>query len=171
MVYIVGGCTVNVVHCVVAAIALGSNLDSAWGDRAVTLKEAVRRVGGLGRVVAVSSFCETAPVGYLDQPDFLNGALLLETQMGAEELMLGLLQIEAAMGRVRTVVNGPRVIDLDLLLFGGEMIEEPGLTVPHARLAERRFVLEPLCEIAPGMVDPRNGATVQEMLARLGGCA
>ena len=163
----VGGCTVNVVSRVVAAIALGSNLDSRWGDRDATLREAIGRVGGLGEVLSVSSFYETTPVGYLEQPNFLNGAMLLRTSLEAPELMAGLLGVEAALGRVRTVVNGPRVIDLDLLLFGDGVIEQAGLVVPHPRLAERRFVLEPLCEIAPDMVDPRRKTTIREMLASL----
>jgi len=148
----------------VAAVALGSNL----GDRAGNLNEAVRRVGELGRVVAVSSFFDTEPVGYLDQPRFLNGALLLETTLAAEELMEALLGIETAMGRVRVIDKGPRVIDLDLLLFGDAVIETDGLVVPHPGIGQRRFVLEPLAEIAAGMVDPRSGRTVGEMLAALG---
>ncbi len=147
----------------VAAVALGSNL----GDRAGNLTEAVRRVGGLGRVVAVSSFFDTEPVGYLAQPRFLNGALVVETKLSAQELMVGLLAIETSMGRVRLVAKGPRVIDLDLLLFGDTVIASEGLVVPHPGLAERRFVLEPLAEVAGGMVDPRTGRTVREMLAAL----
>ncbi len=168
MVHDVGGCTVNVVSGVVAAIALGSNLDSGWGDRAATLREAIRRVGSLGDVLAVSSFYETTPVGYLEQPDFLNGAVLLRTSLEASELMAGLLGVEAAMGRVRTVANGPRVVDLDLLLFGDHVIDRAGLVVPHPRLAERRFALEPLCEIAPDMVEPRLEMTIRAMLKSLG---
>ena len=148
----------------VAAVALGSNL----GDRAGHLDEAVRRVEGLGRVVAVSSFFDTEPVGYIDQPRFLNGALLVETSLAARELMVGLLAIETAMGRVRVVDKGPRVIDLDLLLFGDALIATGNLVVPHPGLAERRFVLEPLAEIAGAMVDPRSGLTVRAMLAALG---
>ena len=152
----------------VAAIALGSNLRSEWGDREATLLEAVRRVGGLGRVAAVSGFRDTEPVGYTEQPRFLNGAMLLDTELGAEELMGALLEIEQEMGRVRVVAKGPRTIDLDLLLFGDLVIETEGLTVPHPGLGERRFVLEPLAEIAGEMVDPRTGRTVGEMFAGLG---
>ena len=150
----------------VAAVALGSNL----GDRAGHLDEAVRRVEGLGRVVAVSSYLDTEPVGYIDQPRFLNGALLVETSLSAKQLMVGLLGIETAMGRVRMVDKGPRVIDLDLLLFGDALIATEALVVPHPGLAERRFVLEPLAQIAGGMVDPRSGSTVGAMLAALEGC-
>ena len=155
----------------VAAIALGSNLAAAAGtcDRAANLREAVARLSSLGRVVAVSSFYDTAPVGYLDQPRFLNGAVLLATELEPEALLAGLLAIERAMGRDRTgaIEKGPRVIDLDLLLFGGLMLETAALTVPHPAMRERRFVLEPLAEIAPGMVDPGTGRTVAELLEAL----
>jgi 2-amino-4-hydroxy-6-hydroxymethyldihydropteridine diphosphokinase len=148
---------------IVAAVALGSNL----GDRVGNLMEAIGRVRGLGTVTAVSSFYDTEPVGYVDQPRFVNAVLLLETPLSARELMTALLEIETAMGRVRVVDKGPRVIDLDLVLFGREVIAEEGLVVPHPGMAERRFVLEPLEEIAAGMVDPRSGMTVRKLLQRL----
>jgi len=151
---------------VVAAVALGSNLDSAAGDRAANLRDAIERVGALGRVTAVSSFYDTAPVGYLEQPRFLNGALLLETELAPLELLRGLLTVERTMGRDRaaTVAKGPRVIDLDLLLMGDRVMETVELTLPHPAMRERRFVLEPLAEIAAGMVDPVTRTTVAEML-------
>jgi 2-amino-4-hydroxy-6-hydroxymethyldihydropteridine diphosphokinase len=153
-----------------AAIALGSNLASPAGDRAANLHEAVKRVGGLGQVCAVSSFYSTAPVGFIDQPDFLNAALLLETELEPLDLMRALLAIERAMGRDRAtaVVKGPRILDLDLLLMDDVVLATPELTLPHPAMAERRFVLEPLAEIGPAMVDPLSGHTVAQMLATLG---
>jgi 2-amino-4-hydroxy-6-hydroxymethyldihydropteridine diphosphokinase len=129
-----------------AAIALGSNLDSRFGDREANLREAVERVRALGEVWAVSSFYDTEPVGYVDQPRFLNGALLLETELEPVELMRELLAVERAMGRDRAgaVAKGPRVIDLDLLLYGEAVVDTPELTLPHPALAEREFVLRPL---------------------------
>jgi 2-amino-4-hydroxy-6-hydroxymethyldihydropteridine diphosphokinase len=151
-----------------AAIAMGSNLDSEGGrDRRGNLLEAVERVRGLGEVVAVSSFYDTAPVGYVEQPRFLNGALLLKTELEPVELLRELLAIERGMGRVRGVDKGPRVIDLDLLLYGQAVLETAELTLPHPEMAERRFVLEPLAEIAPRMVHPVLGLTVGEMLAKV----
>jgi len=153
-----------------AAIALGSNLESGFGDRAANLREAVERVRGLGEVKAVSSMYDTEPVGYRDQPRFLNAALLLETELPPLELMRGLLGVEQAMGRERSdaVAKGPRVIDLDLLLYGQVVMATAELSLPHPEMQERRFVLEPLAEIASGMVHPVLGVTVGEMLARLG---
>jgi 2-amino-4-hydroxy-6-hydroxymethyldihydropteridine diphosphokinase len=147
----------------VAAVALGSNLESRFGDRRANLLEAVRRVGKLGEVRSISSFYETEPVGFVAQPRFLNGALVLETALEPGALMRGLLGVEQAMGRERGVANGPRVIDLDLLLYGDVVMETEELTLPHPEMQERRFVLEPLAEIAPGMVHPALGVTVGEL--------
>ena len=153
----------------IAAIALGSNLDSPAGHRAANLELAIHHLANLGKVIAISSFYDTAPVGYLDQPRFLNGAVVLETELAPLELLDGLLAIEKTMGRDRssTVAKGPRVIDLDLLLFGQTIMQTETLTVPHSAMWERRFVLEPLAEIAPEMVNPRNRLTVAQMLRDL----
>lgn len=153
----------------IAAIALGSNLASPWGNREANLRESIERVAKLGEVRAVSSFHDTAPVGFTEQPNFLNGAMLLATELEPVELMRALLAIELTMGRDREIVpaKGPRIIDLDLLLMGDVVLEADELTLPHPAMAERRFVLEPLAEIAPAMVDPISRRTVAEMLARL----
>jgi 2-amino-4-hydroxy-6-hydroxymethyldihydropteridine diphosphokinase len=159
-----------------AAIALGSNLASHWGDRAANLREAARRVAALGHVGSLSSFYDTAPVGYTDQPRFLNAAMLLETELEPLQLMRALLQIEQAMGRDRSAVvaKGPRIIDLDLLLMDDVVLTDArtpdgqiALTLPHPAMAQRRFVLEPLAEIAPYLIDPSSGQTVAELLGNL----
>ena len=139
-----------------AYVALGANL----GDRERTLREAVAALAAEGgiEVVAVSTLRETEPVGVGEQPRFLNGAAAVETTLTARELLARLLAVEQRFGRVRVPgEHAPRTLDLDLLLYGEDVIEEPGLAVPHPRLHERRFVLEPLAELAPGLVVPGRG--------------
>ena len=139
-----------------AYVGLGANL----GDREQTLREAVDALAAEDGIelVAVSTLRETDPVGVGEQPRFLNGAVALDTTLSARELLDRLLAAEQRFGRVRiTGEHGPRTLDLDLLLHGDEVIDEPGLTLPHPRLHERRFVLEPLAELAPGLVVPGLG--------------
>ncbi len=139
-----------------AYVGLGANL----GDREQTLRAALDALGSTPGVdvVAVSSIRETEPVGYADQPRFLNAAAALETSLTPRELLDVLLEVERSLGRIRTGPRfGPRTIDLDLLLYGDERVDEPGLRVPHPRLAERAFVLEPLAELEPGLVVPGSG--------------
>jgi 2-amino-4-hydroxy-6-hydroxymethyldihydropteridine diphosphokinase len=149
-----------------AFVGLGSNL----GDREATLRAAVGRLRGLAgaEVRKVSRFRDTEPVGYLDQPRFLNGAVELETTLSPQALLAALLELERTFGRDRAAspLQGPRTLDLDLLLYGEETIAEPGLEVPHPRLQERRFVLEPLAELDPALVVPGHGP-VEVLLAEL----
>jgi 2-amino-4-hydroxy-6-hydroxymethyldihydropteridine diphosphokinase len=146
-----------------AYIGLGANL----GDRLATLREAVRSLGKLGRITAVSSLYETEPVGYLDQPPFLNAVVALETSLASLELMGALLAIEHDMGRTREFKNAPRTLDLDLLLMDDLVLVTPDLTLPHPRLHERAFVLVPLVELAPTLVHPVLGPSLAELRAAL----
>jgi 2-amino-4-hydroxy-6-hydroxymethyldihydropteridine diphosphokinase len=144
-------------------LGLGSNL----GDRETAIDGALERLRARGfRATRRSSLWLTEPVGGPPQGWFLNAAAGGETALLPEELLEACLATEREMGRVRTVRNGPRTIDIDILFFGEERRDRPGLVVPHPRLHERRFVLEPLCEIAPGLVHPALGLTVAELLAR-----
>lgn len=138
-----------------AYVGLGANV----GPREVTILSAVDLLAAADgvSVVAVSQLRETEPVGVVDQPAFLNAAVAVDTSLDARALLDVLLAIERELGRVRTERWGPRTIDLDLLVFGDETIDEPGLRVPHPRLGERRFALEPLAELAPDLVVPGLG--------------
>lgn len=148
-----------------AYIGLGSNL----GDREATIHRALELLGAEDdiEVTAVSSLLETDPVGYEDQPRFLNGAAALRTELPARDLLERMFAVERELGRKRTGPRfGPRTIDLDLLLYGQESIDEPGLRIPHSRLAERRFVLEPLAELDRELEVPGRGS-VRALLAGL----
>ena len=153
----------------IAAIALGSNLPSTYGPPEANLREALTRLATLGRVTAVSAFHATDPVGYLDQPRFLNAAALLETSLTPLDLLHSLLAIEHAMGRDRSSAppKGPRIIDLDLLLCDNLIIQNSELTLPHPALHERRFVLDPLAEIAPTLQHPLLHQSIADLLAGL----
>jgi 2-amino-4-hydroxy-6-hydroxymethyldihydropteridine diphosphokinase len=149
-----------------AYIALGSNL----GDRELNLLRAVAEIGRLpeSRVTALSPFYETSPVGNVNQDTFYNAVLRISTQLEARSLLTQMLRIEAeTFKRVRTVNQGPRRMDLDLILYGVEIIYEDDLVVPHPRLTERRFVLQPLSDIAPLVQHPISGQTMKDLLASL----
>jgi 2-amino-4-hydroxy-6-hydroxymethyldihydropteridine diphosphokinase len=145
-----------------AYLSLGSNV----GNRAAQLREAFSRLRGIGQVAIVSSFYETEPMELTEQPWFLNCAVLLETDRTPQELMKALLRIEQDMGRRRVQKKGPREIDIDILLFD-DLVQSDELTIPHPAMHERRFVLEPLAEIAPEMRHPVIEKTVREILCGL----
>lgn len=140
-------------------LSLGSNV----GDREANLKTAITRLGKLGRVVAASSFYETEPVEVRDQSWFLNCVVALDTEETPQALLRWVLDIEREMGRQRTKAKGPRNIDIDILLFGEAIVNEKGLTIPHPAMEQRRFVLEPLSEIAPNVRHPGSGKTATEL--------
>jgi len=148
-----------------AHVGLGSNLD----DPERHVRQALQELGRLPRtqLIACSSLYRTAPVGKLDQPDFVNAVALLASALSPRELLAELLALEARHGRVRGERNGPRTLDLDLLLLGDQVVHEAGLEVPHARMHERAFVLLPLAEISPGVVIPGHGR-VEDLSARFG---
>ena len=148
-----------------AYIGLGANL----GPKDVTILRAVELLGAHEDVdvLELSQLRETEPVGVVDQPPFLNGALAVETTLAPRELLHVLLGVERELGRMRDGERwGPRTIDLDLLVYGDEVVDEPGLRVPHPRLHERRFALEPLAEVEPGLEIPGLGR-VSEALSKL----
>jgi 2-amino-4-hydroxy-6-hydroxymethyldihydropteridine diphosphokinase len=146
-----------------AYIGLGSNL----GDRMTMLRMAIQRLETLGRIAGVSRLYETVPVGYLEQPPFLNAVVALDTALAPIDLLRALLKVERALGRTRSFQNAPRTLDLDLLLVDDAIFDTTELTLPHPRLHERAFVLVPLAEIAPELVHPGTGKTIQELLYTL----
>ncbi len=151
-------------NLIIAAIALGSNL----GNRVAHLNHAIARLRNLLDDVRVSDFHETAPVDTRGpQPLFLNAAAVGQVSLSARELLNALLAIEGERWRERPHVNAPRTLDLDLVLFGDAIVDEPGLVLPHPRFRRRRFVLQPLAEIAPDLRDPITGLTVAELMKRL----
>lgn len=149
-------------------VAVGANLDSIYGAPLNACQQAVRLlVDEKMEVLSLSRWYETAPVPMSDQPWYVNGVALVRSSLSAEECLSGLHRIEDRMGRVRTVVNAPRVIDLDLLAHGGDVRENASLSLPHPRLQERAFVLYPLRDVAPDWVHPRLGLSVDQMMASL----
>lgn len=152
-----------------AYIGLGANLPSPAGSPEVTLAEAVEWLSELGHVTQRSSLYSTPPVGYADQPRFLNAVIALHTGLSPRHLLEELLRIERAFGRDRSsgVHNGPRTLDLDLLLYGDQVLCEADLQIPHPRLAERAFVLVPLAEVASNVVDAAHRVSVAELLHNL----
>ena len=143
----------------VVYLSLGSNL----GDCQANLRNAVGRLLDLGDVIEVSSIYETEPVDFVDQPWFVNCAVAVRTELIPRDFLKGILAIEKSMGRRRTQPKGPRLIDIDILLFGAQTIQTPDLAVPHPAMAQRRFVLEPLSEIAPEVVHPTLKKTIREL--------
>jgi 2-amino-4-hydroxy-6-hydroxymethyldihydropteridine diphosphokinase len=144
-------------------LSLGSNV----GDREAQLQDALAKLAAVGSVVATSSFYETEPVEFTRQPWFLNCAIALETNKTPEQLMAAILRIEEEMGRRRVRKKGPRAIDIDILLFGDTIINSQELTIPHPAMHQRRFVLEPLAEIAPELLHPVLKKTIGELLDSL----
>ena len=149
-------------------IGMGANLTSPAGPPEATLAATATRLESLGRVAARSSLYSTAPVGFTDQPRFVNAAAALETELTPFELLGAVLLIEQEFGRNRisSLTNGPRTLDLDILLYGDFVVGGSSLVIPHPRLAERAFVLVPLHEIAPSAVDPRSGFTVAQLISK-----
>jgi 2-amino-4-hydroxy-6-hydroxymethyldihydropteridine diphosphokinase len=144
-------------------LSLGSNV----GDRKAQLHDALAKLAAVGSVVAMSSFYETEPVEFTRQPWFLNCVIALETSQTPQQLMAAILRIEEEMGRRRVQKKGPRSIDIDILLFDDTIVDSKELTIPHPAMHQRRFVLEPLAEIAPELLHPVLKKTIGELLDSL----
>jgi 2-amino-4-hydroxy-6-hydroxymethyldihydropteridine diphosphokinase len=153
----------------IAYIGLGSNLPSFAGSSKATLAAATERLNSFAKIAAQSAFYQTEPVGNSDQPEFVNAAVAIETVLRPLDLLDHLLHIERAFGRERShaVAKGPRTLDLDLLLIDNLVLHSSRLVLPHPAMAERRFVLAPLTEIAPNLVHPILGKTIATLLAEL----
>ncbi len=147
----------------VAFIGLGSNL----GDRIGSIQKAIGEISKLGDISALSSLYETEPVGVEDQPDFINCVIKLEANLSPYDLLVSLQSVEKKLGRERREKWEPRTIDLDIIFYNNLVIETPSLIIPHPRAHLRRFVLEPLCEIAPDFIHPTLNITVSKILEGL----
>lgn len=146
-------------------LGLGSNL----GDRQVTMEKALKLLGERLQIELVSSIYENEPVGYAEQPLFLNAVCCGQTELGPLQLLSLIKDIEASLGRVYSFPNAPRVIDVDIIFYGNVIMQTPELTIPHPRLDERAFVLIPLLEIAPDLCHPASGKSIQDLAARVQG--
>jgi 2-amino-4-hydroxy-6-hydroxymethyldihydropteridine diphosphokinase len=144
-------------------LGLGSNL----GDRKQNLAQALNLISQHVDVIRLSSVYETEPVGYTQQPLFLNAACCASTEQNPEQLLIIFKEIETSMGRVPSFTNSPRIIDIDILFYDSQIVRTPELTIPHPRITERAFVLIPMVEIAPELTHPENGSTIQELVDHL----